>query len=73
MYLVGTVTLTKVVRKEWEGRVYFKCQALGDDKEVYSVSLSSDLSPRQGDVLQMILEPSDKDWKPYIRFAKPEK
>ena len=40
MYLVGTVTLSKVVEKEWEGRKYYKCQALGSDKEIYSLTLN---------------------------------
>lgn len=70
MFLVGTVTLSKVVEKEWDGRKYFKCQALGSDKEVYSISLPGTESPRQGDVFQMVLEPSDRDWKPAVHFTR---
>lgn len=70
MYLVGTVTLSKVVEKEWEGRKYYKCQAVGSDKEMYSISLNGNEAPRSGDVYQMILEPSDRDWKPAIRFER---
>lgn len=70
MFLVGTVTLTKVIEKEWEGRRYFKCQAIGSDKEVYSISLSSDLNPRVNDVFQMKVEPSDRDWKPAVKFFR---
>ena len=70
MFLVGTVSITKVVEKEWEGRRYFKCQALGSDKEVYSVSLGAADNPRVGDVFQIVLEPSDKDWKPYTHFVR---
>lgn len=55
MFLVGTVTITKVVEKEWEGRKYYKCQALGSDKEIYSVSLSGDQNPRVNDVFQLVL------------------
>ena len=66
MYLVGTVSLTKVVPKEWEGRKYFKCIAIGSDKEIYSVSISGDESPRVNDVYQMVLMPSDRDWKPRV-------
>lgn len=70
MYLVGTVTLNKVVEKEWEGRKYFKCQALGSDKEIYSITLNGNESPRQGDVFQIVMEPSDRDWKPIVRFQR---
>lgn len=70
MFLVGTVTLTKVVPKEWEGRKYYKCIALGADKEIYSVSISGEDSPRVNDVYQMVLEPSDRDWKPRIRLQR---
>ena len=70
MYLVGTVTLSKVVEKEWDGRKYFKCQAVGSDKEMYSISLNGNEAPRSGDVYQMILEPSDRDWKPVVRFER---
>lgn len=70
MFLVGTVTITKVVEKEWEGRKYFKCQALGSDKEIYSVSLSGDQNPRVNDVFQLVLQPSDRDWKPYISLQR---
>lgn len=70
MFLIGTVTLSKVVEKTWEGRKYFKCQALGSDKEIYSISLSGDESPRSGDTYQMIVEPSDRDWKPIVRFQR---
>ena len=70
MFLVGTVTLTKVVEKEWDGRKYYKCQALGSDKEIYSVSLSADMNPRVNDVFQITLEPSDRDWKPAVKFVR---
>lgn len=70
MYLVGTVTLSKVVEKEWEGRKYYKCQALGSDKEIYSLTLNGAEAPRSGDVYQIVLEPSDKDWKPYVHFQR---
>lgn len=70
MYLVGTVTLSKVVEKEWEGRKYYKCQALGSDKEIYSLTLNGADAPRSGDVYQIVLEPSDRDWKPYVHFQR---
>ena len=70
MYLVGTVTLSKVVEKEWEGRKYYKCQAVGSDKEIYSLTLNSAEAPRSGDVYQIVLEPSDRDWKPYVHFQR---
>ena len=70
MFVVGTVTISKVVAKEWEGRKYFKCQAVGSDKEIYSVSLNGEENPRSGDVYQMIVEASDRDWKPVVRFQK---
>ena len=70
MFLVGTVTLSKVVEKEWDGRKYFKCQAVGSDKEVYSISLPASEAPRTGDVFQMVLEPSDRDWKPAVHFTR---
>lgn len=70
MFLVGTVTLSKVVEKEWDGRKYYKCQAVGSDKEVYSIFLNDNESPRSGDVYQMILEPSDRDWKPAVKFQR---
>lgn len=70
MFLVGTVTLSKVVEKEWEGRKYFKCQAVGSDKEIYALTINGNEAPRAGDVYQMILEPSDRDWKPYIHFER---
>lgn len=73
MYLVGTVTLSKVVAKEWEGRRYYKCQGVGDDKEVYSVSLGENENPRVGDIFQMIVEVSDRDWKPVVRFQRADK
>ena len=69
-FIVGTVTISKVVEKEWEGRRYFKCQALGSDKEMYSLSLGADDNPRQGDVFQIIVEPSDRDWKPAVHFVR---
>lgn len=69
-FIVGTATISKVVEKEWEGRRYFKCQALGSDKEMYSLSLRADDNPRQGDVFQIIVEPSDKDWKPAVHFVR---
>ena len=70
MFLVGTVSITKVVEKEWEGRKYYKCQALGSDKEVYSVSLSAEQNPRVGDIFQLKLEPSDRDWKPAVKLVR---
>lgn len=73
MYLIGTLSISKVVAKEWEGRKYYKCQAIGDDKEVYSISLNSDQNPRNGDIFQMIVEPSDKDWKPIVRIQRADK
>lgn len=70
MYLVGTVTLSKVIEKEWEGRKYYKCQAVGSDKEIYSLTLNGAEAPRSGDVYQIVLEPSDRDWKPYVHFQR---
>lgn len=70
MFIVGTVSISKVIPKEWEGRKYYKCQAVGSDKEVYAVSLSGDENPRVGDIYQVIVDPSDRDWKPRVRFQK---
>lgn len=73
MYLIGTLQVTKVIPKEWDGRRYFKCQGIGDDKEVYAFSLNDGENPRSGDVFQMIVEPSDRDWKPFVRIQRADK
>lgn len=70
MYLVGKLTLSKVSEKEYEGRKYYKCVALADDKEVYNVSLSGSENPRVGDVYHMRIEASERDFKPVVRFQK---
>lgn len=70
MFLVGTVQISKVIEKEWEGRKYFKCQAVGSDKEVYALSLGADQNPRVGDTFEIIVDPSDRDWKPRVRFQR---
>lgn len=70
MFLVGTVQISKVIEKEWEGRKYFKCQAVGSDKEIYAVTLSAEENPRVGDNFQLIVDPSDRDWKPRVRLQR---
>lgn len=70
MFLIGTVTISKVIEKEWDGRKYYKCQAVGSDKEVYAITLNGNEQPRTGDVYQMIVEPSDRDWKPAVKLQR---
>lgn len=68
MVLVGDVTLIKAERKEYDGRVYFSCLGVAEDKEIYKFSCSE--QPKEGDKFQMVLSSSMKDLKPYVRFEK---
>ena len=68
-FLIGDVQVTYVTEKEFEGRKYYKMQAMGKDKCLYSVSAPYDEHPKEGDIYQMFVEP-DNNWKPRVRVQK---
>ena len=70
MFLVGEVIVTQCVKKEYDGRVYFKCQGMGEDKCAYSFSCAGDVNPQVGDHFQMYIQPSDKDFKAIAFYQK---
>lgn len=70
MFLVGDLTVTMAQEKEYEGRKYFVCQGMAKDGEVYKFSTRFEDYPKKGDVFQMKIAPSTKDFKPQAFFEK---
>lgn len=70
MFLVGDITVTMAVEKEYEGRKYFVCQGMAKDGEVYKFSTRFEDHPQKGDVFQMKISPSTRDFKPQASFEK---
>lgn len=68
MVLVGDVTVIKFERKEYEGRVYYNCLGIADDKEIYKFSSAE--QPKEGDKFQMFMRASMRDLKPQVYFEK---
>ena len=70
MFLVGDITVTMAIEKEYEGRKYFVCQGMAKDGEVYKFSCRYEDYPKKGDVFQMKISPSTRDFKPQATFEK---
>lgn len=68
--LIGDVKVFKATEKEYEGRRYFTCLGMTKENDIYKFSASFEDQPKNGDMYQMELSPSDRDLKPYIRFIK---
>lgn len=69
-FLVGDVKVTMAQEKEYEGRKYFICQGVAKDGCVYKFSTRFEDYPQTGDVYQMSVQPSSKDFKPQAIFTK---
>lgn len=69
MFLIGDVKVFKVTEKNFEGKVYFSCLAMDNDKDIYKFSVY-DSMPKEGDTYQVELHSSDRDLKPFCRFVK---
>lgn len=68
--LIGDVKVFKATEKQYEDRKYFTCLGMDKDNDIYKFSAPYDDKPVNGDIYQMELSPSDKDFRPYIRFMK---
>lgn len=68
-FLIGDMQITYVEQKEYDGRKYFKMQAVGKDKAVYSLSAPYEDQPKAGDIYQLYIEP-DRYFKPKVRAQK---
>lgn len=68
-FLIGDVTVAYVQEKEFDGRKYYKFQAIGKDKCMYSLSCRYEDHPKEGDTFQLIVE-ADNNWRPVVRCQK---
>lgn len=68
--LAGDVQVFKVDMKEYDGRKYFSCFGMTKEKDLYKFSASYEDNPQVGDNYQMVVSPSARDLKPFVRFMK---